>query len=32
MKKWMHELKRQFSMEEIKIANKYMKKYSTSPA
>jgi hypothetical protein len=32
MKKWVHELNRKFSKEEIQVANKYMKKYSASLA
>jgi hypothetical protein len=30
MKKWTHELNREFSKEEVQMASKYMKKYSTS--
>jgi hypothetical protein len=30
MKKWAHELNREFSTEEVQIANKYMKKCSSS--
>jgi hypothetical protein len=30
MKKWAHELNREFSKEEVPIASKYMKKCSTS--
>jgi dihydroxyacetone kinase-like predicted kinase len=29
MKKWAHELHREFSKEEVQMAYKYMKKYST---
>jgi hypothetical protein len=32
MKKWAHELYREFSKDELQIANKYTKKYSTSLA
>jgi hypothetical protein len=32
MKKWVHELNRQFSKEEVEMANKYMKKCSASLA
>jgi hypothetical protein len=32
MKKWEHELNRQFSKEEVQMTNKYMKKYSTALA
>jgi hypothetical protein len=32
MKKWAHELNRQFAKEEVQMASKYMKKYSTSLA
>jgi hypothetical protein len=28
MKKWTHELNREFSKEEVQMTNKYMKKYS----
>jgi hypothetical protein len=31
MKKWAHELNRDFSNEEVQVASKYMKKYSTFP-
>jgi hypothetical protein len=30
MKKWAHDLNREFSKEELKTASKYMKKYLTS--
>jgi hypothetical protein len=30
MKKWAHELNREFSKEEVQIASKYMNKCSTS--
>jgi hypothetical protein len=30
VKKWAHELNREFSMEEIQKGSKYMKKYSSS--
>jgi hypothetical protein len=32
MKKWTHELNREFSKEEVQMANKFMNKYSTSLA
>jgi uncharacterized protein YbcI len=32
MKKWAHELNKEFSKEEVQMASKYMKKYSTSLA
>jgi hypothetical protein len=32
MKKWAHELNREFSKEEVQMASKYMKKYLTSLA
>jgi hypothetical protein len=32
MKKWAHELNKEFSKEELQMANKYMKNYSTSTA
>jgi hypothetical protein len=32
MKKWVHELYREFSKEEVQMANKYMKKWTTSLA
>jgi hypothetical protein len=32
MKKWAHELNRKFSKEEVQMASKYMKKYSSSLA
>jgi hypothetical protein len=32
MKKWAHELNREFSKEEIQMVKKYMKKYSNSLA
>jgi hypothetical protein len=32
MKKWAHELQREFSKEQVHVASKYMKKYSTSIA
>jgi hypothetical protein len=32
MKKWAHELYREFSKEEVQMTNKYMKKYLTSLA
>jgi hypothetical protein len=32
MKKWAHEVNREFSKEEVQITNKYMKKCSTSLA
>jgi hypothetical protein len=30
MKKWAHELNRDFSKQEVQMASKYMKKFSTS--
>jgi hypothetical protein len=30
MKKWAHELDREFSRKEVQMTSKYMKKYSTS--
>jgi hypothetical protein len=30
VKKWAHELNKEFSKEEVQIANKYVKRYSTS--
>jgi hypothetical protein len=32
MKKWAHELNREFSKQEVQMPSKYMKKYSTSLA
>jgi hypothetical protein len=32
VKKWAHELNRKFSKEEVQMASKYLKKYSTSLA
>jgi hypothetical protein len=32
MKKWAHELNKEFSKEEVQKVNKYMKKYSISLA